>query len=80
MPLGGIRKPQSQPSEQLLTHALDCKATGIVPQDYRIKPSVKLTKEGFLRKYCHPFCLSLYTQKIIDSSNHNGNSYLVCED
>jgi hypothetical protein len=41
-------KLQSQPSEQLRTHALDWTATAIVPQDYRIQPSVKLTKEGFL--------------------------------
>jgi hypothetical protein len=38
------------------------------------KPSVKLTKEGFLRNYCNPFCLSCYIQKIIDFSNHNGTS------
>jgi len=49
--------------DQMRTHALDCTVTGIVLQDYWIHPSVKLTKDGFLRNYCHPFCLSLYIQK-----------------
>jgi hypothetical protein len=72
-------KPTVLASEQLRTQALDCTATGTVPQDYRILPSVKLIEEGFLSIYCHPFCLLLYIQKIINFPNHNGNSSLVWE-